>query len=124
MRPPDLNAVECPGCGRMISTNSGKFRRHSDDKTFRECGWSGKSTPLSERAAEMVVAGRTVLNLAEAVRDEDPGWVWKYLTDLAHRDLPKLQTLAFVALAAVPPGQTLEQAFAWVLELPAARCAS
>ncbi|SRX93593.1 hypothetical protein MSP7336_01832 [Mycobacterium shimoidei] len=108
----------------MISTNSGKFRRHSDDKTFRECAWSGRSTPQSELAAEMVSTARTVLNLADVVRDEDPGFVWKYLGDLARHDVPALRRLAFVALAAVPAGQTLEQAFAWVLDLPAARFAS
>jgi hypothetical protein len=120
MRPPDLNATFCPACGRWISTNRGKFRRHADDTILRECPMSGDSTPGSERAAAMITAARTALNLAHQVRDEDTGWVWRYLADLTNRDPMQLCTLAFVALCAIPSGQTLEEAFAWVLALPSA----
>jgi hypothetical protein len=120
MRLPDLNAVRCSGCERYVSTNRGKFRRHADDSILRECPMSGKTTPESDRAYRMVTAARTALNLAEQMRDEDTGWIWRYLTKLAKHDPAELCTLAFTALAAITPGQTLEQAFAWVLDLPAA----
>jgi hypothetical protein len=118
MRLPDLNAVRSHGCERYVSTNRGNFRRHADDSVLRECPMSGKTTPESDQAHRMVTAARTALNLAEQMRDEDPGWVWRYLADLAGRKPAELQQLAFVALAAITPDQTLEQAFDWVLDLP------
>lgn len=121
MRPPDLNSVECPTCGRMIATNSGKFRKHADDSILRECPMSGKATQQSRLAADMVKTARTVLNLAEHLREEDPTWVWRYLSQL---DPSELRRLALVALAAVPDGQTLEQAFDWVFDLPVKSVAS
>lgn len=105
----------------MIHTNLGKFRKHADDSILRECRMSGLSTPESERAAHLVAVARSVLNLTEEVHDGDTAWVWRYLTQL---NAAQLSQLAFVALAAVPTGQTLEQAFDWVLELPDALAVS
>jgi hypothetical protein len=121
MTPPNTNSVECPGCGRIIATKNGRLARHADDTLLRECTMSQKTTPAIDRAAQLVKTARTVLNLAEQIRDDDPSLVWKYLSSLG-RD--RLQTLAAVALTAVPPGNSLETAYRWVMDLPAARLAS
>lgn len=120
MKPPNLNAVECPGCGRMRDTNNGHFVRHADASILRECPWSQKPVPRN-RSHELARAARTALNLADQLRVDDPALVWRYLQQLP---VDKLRELAMVALAAINPEQTTEDAFAWVMELPAARRAS
>lgn len=120
MNPPNLNAVECPGCGRMRDTNNGHFVRHADVSIMRECPWSQKPIPRN-RSHELARAARTVLNLADQIRDDDPALVWRYLQNL---EPAKLRELAMVAIAAVDPGQAIDEAFGWVMELPAARRAS
>lgn len=117
---PNLNAEHCPGCGRMRDTSHGKFVRHADASMLRECSWSQQPIP-SSRAHQMARAARTVLNLADQLRVDDPDLVLRYLQRLTP---DKLQEFAMVALAAVNPDQTVDDAFGWVMELPAARLAS
>lgn len=120
MKPPNLNAVECPGCGRMRDTNNGHFVRHADASILRECPWSQKPVPRN-RTHQLARAARTALNLADQLRVDDPDLVWRYLQQLP---VDKLREFTMVALAAINPDQTMDEAFGWVMELPAARLAS
>ncbi|OCB15121.1 hypothetical protein A5689_27085 [Mycobacterium intracellulare subsp. yongonense] len=104
----------------MRDTANGKFVRHADASILRECSWSLKPLPRN-RGHELARAARTVLELADRLRDDDPALVWRYLHNL---DVDKLRELTMVAVAAINPDQTMDEAFGWVMELPAARLAS
>lgn len=111
----------CPSCGRDVSrTSGGRFCAHSiDGQKNNPCFMSRQRAPIvgmtdedHERRAKFVA------DLAWRGRDEDPRDVWDYLTVFPPDELQRLLVLA---LAAFPVDQTIEETFAWVCDLPAAR---
>lgn len=105
--------VECPGCARMVKTVHHKYSRHSQFPTGPACRFGGDV--VSDGAIEAtrnVERARTVLDLAHRMREEDPVRVHEWI---AHIKREELEALMCLALAAIPPDQSLSTAFAWVM---------
>lgn len=110
----------CPGCGRSISVNAGRYSRHNSGEQGDICDFSQMRAPYradQQTPTDWVGRAHIVANLAADVQDSDPAVVWQWLTALP---ADELQRLMMIALAAVPVEQTVAEMFAWVTELPAA----
>lgn len=114
----------CPYCGRSVRVDDkGKFRPHGMVAGERNntCTMSGEHVPITGHSdTDYIARAHLVAGLAWRIKDEDPQRVWNYLTVLPPEELQRLLVLA---LAAVPVDQTVEDMFAWVCDLPAARAA-
>lgn len=116
--------AQCPYCGRAVRVDDkGKFRSHGMTAGARNntCMMSGEHVPITGHSdSDYFGRAHLVAGLAWRVRDEDPQQVWNYLTVLPAEEV---QRLLILALAAVTVDQTVEDMFAWVCDLPAARAA-
>lgn len=113
----------CPGCGRSVRVEDGRYRNHSVvEKSRTECFMSRQRPPVKgTRPDDYEQRAETVAYLAHQVQDEDPAVVWNVLTATP---ADELQRLLVLALAAIDTAQTVDEMFAWVSELPAARLRS
>jgi len=106
-------AVECPACGRMIATVRHRYSRHSEYPTGPQCPESGRTVSQEAiRNTRLVERAQKVLLWAHVMRDEDPRRVWRWI-QLCDRD--ELELLLAVALAGIPAGMTMSQAYGWVV---------
>jgi hypothetical protein len=103
--------VECSGCGQIRKTNRGNLVTHSSYATGPECDRSRQPVTREEiEATRNVTRGRTVLNLAHIMRDEDPRRVHQYVRQIPREEL---EALLCVALTAIPADTTMARAFGW-----------
>ena len=114
--------TDCPYCGRAVRVDDkGRFRTHAKTAGARNdtCPMAGEHVPITGHSDNDYFArAHLISKLAWRVRDEDPQQVWNYLTVLPAEEV---QRLLMLALAAIPVDQTVEDMFAWVCDLPAAR---
>lgn len=114
--------AQCPYCGRNVRVeDKGTFRTHATVAGARNntCPMAGEHVPISGHTdVDYIARAHLVSKLAWRIKDEDPQRVWNYLTVLPPEELQRMLVLA---LAAVPVDQTVEDMFAWVCDLPAAR---
>lgn len=111
--------ARCPHCDRRVRTLANQYYLHNIGEYDNVCPMSNQRIPITGTTpTDYVSRARLVTNLAAQVQDADPGVVWHYLTALPAAEL---QRLTMVALAAIPVDQTVEEMFAWVSALPAAR---
>lgn len=116
--------VNCPGCGRRISTDSSRYGHHSTiPRGDAVCFMSEQRLPVTGREpCDFRARATLVADLALQVRDEDPHLVWGYLTAMP---ADVVQELLQIALAAIPvEGKTVDEIWAWVTELPDALAAA
>lgn len=109
--------VECPACGRMVTTASakGSFMRHAAYPTGPECECSGQ--PVTQEAVFNTrhrARASTVMNWAHIMRDEDPKRVYAMI---ARTDRRELESLLLTALAGLDPSRSELELFGWVRNL-------
>lgn len=105
--------VECPDCGRMVTTAPpNRFMRHSTYPTGPLCSQSGR--PVTADAVLATAHHRRaeqVMYWAQILRDEDPRRVWSWIK---HADRDELNAMMMTALAALDPDKSLAETFGWV----------
>lgn len=114
---PDI--VTCPRCTHTGTPRDGRFRIHNQPGADQPCPLSLQLLPpAGETPGAYLSRARLVADLAVQLQDADPNTVWQYLTALPGAEL---QRIAMLALAAIPVDRTLNEIWAWVTELPAAK---
>lgn len=89
-----------------------RFQQHSTSPCGPACPSSKQ--PVSKEAIADTLRRRQaekVLHWAQMLRDEDPARVHSWLKAV---DRDELEVLMCLALAAIPDGMTLSQAYGWV----------
>lgn len=112
--------ARCPHCNRSVRTYDVYYCQHSGgDGLGHPCPLSRRRIPI-EGVSDTAYDSRAFLvaNLASQVQDEDPAVAWEYLTVLPADELRRLLQ---IALAAIPLDRTVDQIWAWVNALPAAK---
>ena len=112
--------AQCPHCKRTISTSYHRYGRHALVKAGTEyCPMSKQRVPITGSTPTAYVSRAHLIgDLATQIRDVDPALVWTYVQ---HIPADELRRLLMLTLAAIPVDQTVEEMFAWVCELPAAK---
>lgn len=114
---PDI--VTCPRCTHTGQHRNHRFRIHEIPGTNETCPLSLQLLPpAGETPGAYLSRARLVADLAVQLQDADPNTVWQYLTAISGAEL---QRIAMLALAAIPVDRTLNEIWAWVTELPAAK---
>lgn len=114
-----MSTETCPGCGRRIGVQHGRFNGHHSAGAV-ECVMSQMPLPIGGRSdADMEAKAHIVAGLAAQMRDEDPAGVWDYLTAVPAEFV---QEVAMLALAGMDTeGKRVQDIWGWVRALPSAR---
>lgn len=110
----------CPRCNRMITSDCGRFKRHSlTPRGNQICPMSDQHTPITgDTPTDYLSRAYLVADLADQVQDRDTAIVWDVLTAMPAAEV---QRLLMISLAAIPTDKPLDEIFGWVCALPAAK---